>query len=184
MATWISILRGINVSGHKSVKMDALRKSYEALGFQDVATYVQSGNVVFTCENTTANTLEKSIIEQIEKEFGFDVPVIVMSADNLNHVIDNNPFTKDYDKDKSFFYVTFLASKPKDFDLNAIEEKARNGEEIFVTEDAVYLYCPGGYGRTKLNNNFLEKKLQVRATTRNWKTTNVLLNMAHQASEK
>lgn len=182
MTTWISILRGINVSGHKSVKMDALRKSYEALGFQNVATYVQSGNVVFTSENTTAGTLAQTIIEQIEKDFGFDVPVIVMSADKLKHIVDNNPFAKN--NDKPVLYVTFLASKPKNFDLNTIEEKARKGEEISVTEDAVYLYCPSGYGRTKLSNNFLEKKLQVKATTRNWKTTNVLLNMTHQASEK
>ena len=101
-----------------------------------------------------------------------------MSADKLRHIVNNNPFAKDNEKENSFLHVTFLASKPKNFDLDAIEEKARRGEEISVTEDAVYLYSPNGYGRTKLNNNFLEKKLQVRATTRNWKTTNVLLNMA------
>ena len=179
MATWTSILRGINVSGHKSVKMDALRKSYEALGFQNVATYVQSGNVIFTSENNEEDALAETIMQQIEKDFGFEVPVIVLSADKLNCIIDNNPFVKS-DKEERFLYVTFLASKPKKFDLHAIEEKKRTSEEILITDDAVYLYCPSGYGRTKLNNNFLEKKLQVRATTRNWKTTNVLLNMAHQ----
>lgn len=183
MATWISILRGINVSGKRSVKMETLRKSYESLGFQNVVTYVQSGNVIFSTVNATADTLTEAITDQIEKDFGFHVTVIVMSSEKLKHIVDNNPFAKDNEKENAFLHVTFLASKPKDVDLEGITEKARLGEEISVTEDAVYLYCPGGYGRTRLNNNFLEKRLQVRATTRNWKTTNRLLEMTDQVSE-
>jgi uncharacterized protein (DUF1697 family) len=178
MTTYISILRGINVSGQKLIKMDALRKSYENLGFQNVKTYVQSGNVIFTDNDTDCRRLEQEISRQIEKDFEFDVPVIVLTIDKLKQITDNNPFLKDLNRDPTYLYVTFLSSTPELNDYKQIEDKKQNGEEIFFSDYAVYLYCPNGYGRTKLNNNFLEAKLKVGATTRNWKTTNELLKIA------
>jgi uncharacterized protein (DUF1697 family) len=178
MNTYISILRGINVSGQKLIKMDALKKVYENLGFRNVTTYVQSGNVIFSTIVTEPEKLEKMIYSRIEKDFGFEVPVIVLTAEKLKQVVDNNPFVIDPAKDPVFLHVTFLSSKPGKFDSNAIEEKKQDGEEISFADDVVYLYCPNGYGRTKLNNNFLESKLKVTATTRNWKTANELLKMA------
>lgn len=180
MTTYISILRGINVSGQKLIKMDALRKSYEHLGFHNVTTYVQSGNVIFTSKNTKPDELAKKIRQHIKKEFGFDVSVIVLSIDKLKQIIDSNPFVKDSSKDKSFLHVTFLSSKPDKIDFKTIEEKKLNGEEISISDKAVYLYCPNGYGKSKLNNSFLETKLKVSATTRNWKTSNELLRIAQQ----
>src|SRR5690625_4425665 len=106
-----------------------------------------------------------------------------MSSEKVKHIVDNNPFAKDNEKENALLHITLLASNPKDDDLERINERAPQGEEISVTEDAVYHYCPGGYGRTRLNNNFLEKRLQVRATTRIWKTTNRLLEMTDQVSE-
>jgi len=158
--------------------MDTLRKLYESLGFQNVTTYVQSGNVIFTGRNAEFNKLQKIISQQIKKDFGFEVPVIVLSVDNLKQVIDSNPFIKDPGKDKTFLHVTFLSSKPGQYDHKAIEEKAQNGEEIAFSDNAVYLYCPNGYGNTKLTNNFLEAKLKVGATTRNWRTTNEIYKLA------
>ncbi|HEY6976364.1 MAG TPA: DUF1697 domain-containing protein [Chitinophagaceae bacterium] len=179
MTTYISILRGINVSGQKLIKMDALRKSYEKLGFHNVSTYVQSGNVIFMGKDGfELNKLGQKISRQIEKDFGFDVPVIVLSIDKLKQIIDNNPFLKDPGKEQTFLHVTFLSSKPDKYDYKTIEEKKQNGEEVFFADNAVYLYCPNGYGNTKLSNSFLETKLKVGATTRNWKTTNELLKMA------
>jgi uncharacterized protein (DUF1697 family) len=178
MTTYISILRGINVSGQKLIKMDALRKLYENLGFQNITTYVQSGNVIFTDKNIDVSKLEHEISRQIEKDFEFDVPVIVLTIDKLKQIIDNNPFVKDSDKNHTFLHVTFLSSKPNIYYYKQIEDKKLGGEEIFFSDQAVYLYCPNGYGRTKLNNNFLEAKLKVGATTRNWKTTNELLKIA------
>jgi uncharacterized protein (DUF1697 family) len=180
MATYISILRGINVSGQRLIKMDALRKSYENMGFHNVTTYVQSGNVIFTSNDIEINNLEQKISFQIEKDFGFEVPVIVLTMDKLKQVIDDNPFLKDPDKGQSFLHVTFLASNPDQYHYKTIEDKKQSGEEINFTDGAVYLYCPNGYGRTKLNNNFLETKLKVVATTRNWKTTNELFKIAEQ----
>lgn len=108
MTTYISLLRGINVSGHKPVKMEALRKLYEELGYKNVSTYLQSGNVVFTAKGNEKK-LEHKISQQIELDFGFQVPVIVLTIDKLKKVIGNNPFLK---KDAAFLHVTFLSAKP------------------------------------------------------------------------
>jgi len=178
--TYISILRGINVSGQKLIKMDALRTSYEKMGFEQVTTYVQSGNVIFKGNDTDVNALEQKISQQVEEDFGYKVPVIVLSLSILKQIIDNNPFIKDLNKDQAFLYVTFLSSKPELYNIKLIEDKKQHEEEIRFSENAVYLYCPNGYGRTKLNNNFLETKLKVGATTRNWKTTKALFNIAQQ----
>ncbi|NCC98701.1 MAG: DUF1697 domain-containing protein [Bacteroidia bacterium] len=180
MTTYISILRGINVSGQKLIKMDALRKSYENLGFRSVATYVQSGNVIFIGDKAKPDELAKTITRQIEKDFGFDLPVIVLTIDKLKQIIDSNPFLKQTDKDKTFLHITFLSSKPQKTEYSTIEEKKLSGEEIFFYDKAVYLYCPNGYGKTKLTNSFLELKLKVGATTRNWKTMNELLRIAQE----
>lgn len=180
MNIYISILRGINVSGQKLIKMDALRRTYEELGFNNVTTYVQSGNVIFSGEEFNDKDLELKLSLQIEKDFGFVVPVIVFGIEKLKKVIEENPFSKDPDKDPSYLHVTFLSSRPDTFDKNIIDEKKQNGEEVATSNDAVYLYCPNGYGNTKLNNNFLERKLRVSATTRNWKTTNELYKIARQ----
>jgi uncharacterized protein (DUF1697 family) len=183
MVTYISILRGINVSGQKLIKMEALRKTYENLGFNNVTTYVQSGNVIFTGEDYNHEELAQKISRQIENEFGFEVPVIVFSIDKLKKVIDGNPFRIDSNKDHSFLHVTFLSSKPKSCDTKTITEKKQYGEEIAYFDNIVYLYCPDGYGKTRLNNNFLEMKLKVSATTRNWKTTNELYKMARRITK-
>ena len=177
MTTYISILRGINVSGQKIIKMDALKRMYEKLNFENVQTYVQSGNVIFSVKETDTKEIEKIISSQIEKEFGFDVPVIVLSAKTLGTIIENNPFTNDNSKEPQFFHVTFLADSLIEFDKEKIVEKKHASEKIAFTPNAVYLYCPNGYGRTKLNNNFLENKLKVPTTTRNWKTTRELLKL-------
>ena len=178
MKYFISILRGINVSGQKLIKMEALQKLYETLGFHNITTYVQSGNVIFASNEIDFRELEQKISRQIENDFGFDVPVIVLTIDKLKDVIENNPFLKDPNKDHSFLHVTFLSSPADNYDLKTIEDKKQSGEEIFFSDNAVYLYCPNGYGKTKLTNNLLEAKLKVAATTRNWKTANKLLSLA------
>ena len=167
MITYISIIRGINVSGQKLIKMAILKKMFEGLNLENIQTYVQSGNVVFSSKKEDTKELEKIISSGIEAEFGFDVSVIVLNSKSLETIIEGNPFAKDPLKDNAFLHVTFLADTPLCVD-----------EEIEFTSNAVYLYCPNGYGKTKLNNNFLESRLKVKATTRNWKTTNELLKLA------
>lgn len=178
MKTYIAILRGINVSGQKLIKMDALRKMFEKMDFENVKSYVQSGNIIYSGKETDLQTLENRISHQIKEDFGFDVPVIVLTPEKLRRVVDENPFLRDPDKNPAYLHATFLAAKPENFDLQVIESKRQNGEELLIVGDVAYLYCPNGYGNTKLNNNFLESKLKTGATTRNWKTTLELLRMS------
>ncbi len=178
MMVYISILRGINVSGQKLIKMAALKQMYEKLGFHNVKTYLQSGNVIFSSNEKSITKLEMLITAQIEKDFGFTVPVIVFNSETLKSIITHNPFLKDAEKDPAFFHVTFLAATPEVYDKQSILEKRSANEEVHFSDRALYLYCPNGYGTTKLNNNFLESKLKVTATTRNWKTTNELLKLS------
>lgn len=177
---YISVLRGINVSGKNLIKMDALRTSYENAGFSNVQSYVQSGNIIFESDSEQIKELEQTIIEFIKHDFGFAVPVIVLSVDQLKRIIENNPFVQQPEKDSNFFHVTFLSEKPELSDYSVIESKKSEGEEIAFADNAIYLYCPNGYGKTKLTNNLIESKLKITATTRNWKTVNELLRIATQ----
>jgi uncharacterized protein (DUF1697 family) len=172
------LLRGINVSGQKLIKMDALKTMYRQLDFQNTETYLQSGNVIFRDGHSDPSALAATISSKIQEQFGFEVPVIVLNVDDLKAIIEANPFKDDLRMDRQFLHVTFLASDPKKIDLELIESKKSPGEEIALIKKAVYLYYPDGYGRTKLTNNFMETKLRVGATTRNWKTVNELLKIA------
>jgi len=177
MNTYISLLRGINVSGKNLIKMEELRKTFENEGFSNVKTYLQTGNIIFQTQENNNIILQEKISNIIKNKFNLDVPNIVLSKEKLETIIENNPFSKEKKTDETFLYITFLGETPKKIDLKQIEEKKFPNEEIFFTDFAVYLYCPSGYGKTKLTNNFLETKLKVLATTRNWKTTNEIMNL-------
>ena len=179
--TFIAILRGINVSGAKPIKMEALRKTFQQPGFTNVATYIQSGNVVFTAAETETLKLAIQISAAIKTDFGFEVPVIVLSASELQTIIENNPLNNGTN-DTAFLHITFLAENPGAFNLSEIESRKQGDEAIVIDEKAVYLFCPHGYGKTKLTNTFLESKLKITATTRNWKTACELLRMAGEVA--
>ena len=183
MKTYISLLRGINVTGHNIIKMEVLRKVYENLGHQKVQSYVQSGNVVFQSEGNNEKEIAENIAQKIKEVSGFDVPVFVLSVEKLEKIIKNNPFLKDAEKDEAFFHITFLSQQPKSFFVEFVEQKKQPNEHIAFADEAVYLYCPNGYGKTKLHNTLLESKLKVGATTRNWRTTKKLLEMAEKHTQ-
>lgn len=178
MHTYISLLRGINVSGQKIIKMDALRQMYDALGFEHVQSYLQSGNVLFQTQESNTSDLAERITAQIASTFGFDVVVLVLEPETLREIIQNCPYAADATKDNASCYVTYLENPSPTADIDRITSKALPEEEIFFTDRAVYLYCPKGYGTSKLNNTLIESKMKVRATTRNWKTTVELMKMA------
>ena len=98
MTTYITMLRGINVGGHKKIKMDVLKQLYVELGYTNVQTYIQSGNVIFLTQDTDTADLEKRISKQILKVTGFEVPVLVLKLDELKQIVENNPFTLDSTK--------------------------------------------------------------------------------------
>lgn len=178
MRTYISLLRGINVSGRNPVKMKALQAMYESLGFSKVITYIQSGNVVFRSEPAEPEELERKISSGIFRSFGFDVPVFVLDPETLKKTVSLNPFLPSRSEEIFHLHLTFLSAEPdKSISGSLIAEKYLPDEFLFIAK-VIYLYCPGGYGNTKLNNNFLEKKLNVTATTRNWKTVLELVKIA------
>jgi uncharacterized protein (DUF1697 family) len=174
MGTYVSMLRGVNVSGQRMVKMAELRSLYESLGFRGVRTYLQSGNVVF--QNRADATAARTAIErEVKERLGLDVVVIIRTAEELSRVVKGRPFVG---KDDGKVYVTFLSAEPSDFPASVVEGARRGSEALELSGREVYLFLPNGYGTTKLTNGFFEKKLKVSATTRNWRTVSALLSMA------
>ncbi len=178
MITYISLLRGINVSGQKLIKMDKLRLMYENMGFKNVRTYLQSGNVIFRCPETDAAGLGRNISKQINTIFGYHVPVHVLHYEDLKKIIEKNSFIKDTSKDPSFLHITFPFGVVKSNKEAEIINAKSESEDFFITGQAIYLYCPDGYGKTILSNNFFEKILGVICTTRKWKSVIELLKIA------
>jgi uncharacterized protein (DUF1697 family) len=183
MVTYICILRGINVSGHRMIKMDALRQLFAGLGFINIQTYIQSGNVIFQSKNANLQKLETIIAEAILKKYNFDVPVLLKEAGELRQIIKSNPFIKDKQKDSAYLHVTFLSDNPDRDKFHNIKKEQYKPDEFQLIENNIYLYCPNGYGKSKLTNSFWETKLKVTATTRNWKTTNELLFIAEKIAQ-
>ena len=181
MGTYISLLRGINVGGKKPMKMKALVDLYKKIGFENITTYLQSGNVVFQANAMTLVEMEESIKDEIRITYNYDVEVMVFNGlDFKNHVV-GNPLLRDETKEDSYFHVSFLSPKPASYDGDLIKSKLQKGEALYYGDGCIYLYCPQGYGKTKLNNNFFEKILKVSATTRNWKTLQALIKIFEEA---
>jgi uncharacterized protein (DUF1697 family) len=171
VATYIGLLRAVNVGGRK-LKMPDLVRITEAAGGQDVGTYLQSGNVVFVATKKVAG----SLAAELETFCGFDVPVLLRSAADLARVIGAMP----YDAASADLHVTFLDHKPAAAAAASVDPDAGGRDTFSIVGAEVYLHCPGGYGRTKLNNTFWERKLRAVATTRNWRTVNALREMAQE----
>ena len=175
MNAFISMLRGINVSGQKKIRMMELKNLYESLGFGNVQTYVQSGNVIFDSEEKDVTKLGYEIEAQIESTFGFSVPVLIRTGDDFRRVIDNHPFAEE---EAIRVLVTFLYDRPEKSRLEDLSHYEDKVDQFAIGEREIFLFCPGGYGRTKLSNAFFEKKLEVVATTWNWNSINALYQMA------
>jgi len=175
MHTFVSLLRGINVGGHHLIGMPALKAFYESLGFVDVTTYIQSGNVIFRATAGDTSSVELLIEKSLVHTFGFPVTVIVRSPSHLGKVIKNNPYVARGGVDSSRLAVAFLKSQPAPALIKAMAVfAAKSTNEYTAVSGVVYLHCPDGFGKTLLTTGFFEKHLKVKATARNWKTTNAL----------
>jgi len=178
MPTYISLLRGINVSGHKKINMKALTAFYEEAGFKNVQTYIQSGNVVFVAAKKNTDLIEKQIEKLIEENTGFEVPVMVLRPEEMKEAIAKNPFSKHKDFEAGKMYLGFLKKEADEELIGKINTIEFESDCFTIDGKIIYLFVPGGYGKTKLDNNFFEKKLKVIATFRNWNTVNKLLEMS------
>lgn len=168
MNTKVAIVRGINVGGKRKILMADLKSLCMDLGLRHITTYIQSGNLIFDSEKTSPE-LEALLEGAIEEHFGFAVPVIVRNATELRDSVKSNPF---YDKDIDIrqLHLTFLKEKPTQKCIERLLSDDYSPEKLHLNQKDIFILCSGKYHQSKLTNNFFEKKLQIEATTRNWKT--------------
>jgi uncharacterized protein (DUF1697 family) len=174
MPTYISMLRGINVGGNKRIKMDDLRKSFEGLGFEQVKTYIQSGNVVFRAGKASPVALGKKVEAMIVSDFGFSASVIVRTAAELGEAIAANPFLTQRGIDHEKLHVVFLSDFPTVAALKKLSEFTVAPDQSQCVGKEIFLYLPNGFSASSLWKVPWEKALAVATTTRNWKTVNGL----------
>ena len=175
MGRQVALLRGINIGGHKRVAMANLRHLLTELGFDDVRTYVQSGNAVFTGDTNDARKLAHAIEAELASSLGFDVPVIVRSRAALTKVVRDNPFPAAA-ADPTKLHVTFLADPLPPAALRDLDPGLYEPEELAVGTQEIYLSLPKGLGVSKLAVA-VEKRLEVPGTKRNWRTVTALLDL-------
>jgi uncharacterized protein (DUF1697 family) len=173
---YLALLRGVNVSGKNLIKMIDLKAVLLKQNFQDVDTYIQSGNLIFSSEIQDRSKIEEIIQSCIFEQFKLTVPVIVLTSYELNQIITKHPFQSDPNSAPSLYYITFFNQAVDYLNLKKLENRLSEGESIFLTPNCLYLHCPNGYGNTKLSNHWIENKLGVVATSRNWNTCLTLLN--------
>lgn len=173
----LALLRGINVSGHNMIKMDALKKILENIGFQNVETYIQSGNVFLETDDESPQSVGFTIKQEIVKQLGFDVPTIVINKSDLEKCLTNNPFFKEKDVDTKKLYVAFISKELNNNALNDLKISQFKPDEAFIDGNRIYMKLETGAAKTKLTQKYIEKKLNVTATSRNWNTVNKLIEM-------
>jgi uncharacterized protein (DUF1697 family) len=177
MNKYIIFLRAVNVSGKNIIKMAELKEKLISAGFQQVRTYIQSGNICLVSKSNVEQVLNQ-VKSLIKKEFGHDIDVFVLTENEIQEALDINPFSKELPPNKVF--VTFMDRNPEKILIEDFKSLKLQPEEFHVTEKLFYFYLPDGMANSKLNNNFIEKKLKVKSTGRNLNTINKILNLIKQ----
>jgi uncharacterized protein (DUF1697 family) len=173
----LALLRGINVSGHNMIKMDALKTTLEALAFSKVETYIQSGNVFVETEEESSFSVGFKIKQEIYKTFGHEVPVIVLGKTDLEKCFKNNPFLKEKEVDTKKLYVAFLSKEMNSSAINELKISQFKPDEAVIDGNRIFIKYDVGAGKTRLDQKYIEKKLNVTATIRNWNTVTKLLEL-------
>lgn len=189
MKTYIALLRGINVGGNKIIPMADLKRVFEKLGFDDVKTYIQSGNVVFGSPKKEPSRLEQVITEGINKHFGIDVKNIVLSKEELEKIIERNPFRQRKTDGDGRIYFTMMMDSPSRERLPALEGIKKEIAMASGTEDdfrvvgrTIYVLCRNGWSKSPFNSSTTEKILKVDTTSRNLETIEKLIAIARKES--
>jgi|WetSurMetagenome_2_1015567.scaffolds.fasta_scaffold20354_4 uncharacterized protein (DUF1697 family) len=177
MTTYILLVRGVTPSGRNKLSMARFRETLEQAGFAHVRTYIQSGNALVDTD-FPAHTIEKSVRDLIRTEIGPDLSVLARTGSQLEEALEENPFTEGYDISRVFF-VLFAETPPAD-KVRELLSLDLSPEKLAFGKNTAYMYIPGVYGRGTLSGNFLEKKLGVTATMRNFNTMNRLVTMSRE----
>lgn len=169
------------MAGYNSIKMTDLSTLYMNLGLNDCETYIQSGNVIFNCAadmhlSALSVKIEKAILER----FNYSIPVMIRSIQDLTELFSANPFLSETNFESSKMAVIFLHEKPSDTQIQKVADINYPPDKFKIIGREIFIYCPNGFGRTKLYTNFFEKKMGVIGTARNWKTISTILNIAEK----
>lgn len=173
---YVAFLRGINVGGKNKIKMEALREMFDMLGFANIKTYINSGNVIFETAEAEDNTLSAAIERAIQTEFLLNIKVMVRTISEIEELIKNNPFAGQFENDKDLhllFLDEELSEEKKDFLL------AHNSEsEMFAVRNrSIFCLLRVSVLDSLLGKGFVDKKLKVSATARNWRTISNIVEM-------
>lgn len=173
MKEYIALLRGVNVGGKNKLPMKELVDILESLGYQDVRTYIQSGNVVFSSHTKVGKSQSDEISRAILSKMGFAPKVLLLDRERFQRSIEHNPFPVDNGKVLHFFFFDAAPPKP---DIDRLEQLRAGTEKFELAENLMYLYAPDGIGRSKLAAS-VEKAVGVSVTARNWNTVEKLRSM-------
>ena len=178
MTTYIALLRGINVGGHKAVAMSDLRSLLEELGFSNVRTLLQTGNLVFAGRARSAGALERLLETEAAKRLDLETTFLVRTANEWHAVIADNPFREEAKSVPSHLVVPFLKDAPQATAVRSLQAAIRGPEIVRSQGRQLYIVYPAGIGRSRLTNKLIEDKLGTRGTGRNWNTVVKLAAMA------
>ena len=175
-AKHVALLRGINVGGKNKLPMKELVTLFTDVGCDNVTTYIQSGNIVFSASQELAARVPELVADGIRDRFGYRVPVVLRSAAEIAAVVSGNPFL-DSGADIAVLHVAYLAEFPGADEVAALDPNRSPPDEFVVRDRDIYLRCPNGVARTKLSNAYFDSKLKTTSTMRNWKTTLKVLEL-------
>lgn len=179
MERLISFLRGVNMTGHNKIKMSDLTLVYSDIGLADPATYIQSGNVVFgNPQDLTPGKVASLIEKSISDTFGYNVPALIRTSGELEEIILGNPFGDIEGFDPKRLAVIFLYDEPSTLQIDRVKNVDYPPDKFKIRGREIYIYCPDGFGKTKLYTNFFEARMKVVGTARNWNTVNTVYEMA------
>jgi uncharacterized protein (DUF1697 family) len=159
--------------------MDELRRSFDALGYRDVTTYIQTGNVLFTAPSKSEASVAAAVEKQLARDFGDAPAVIVRTVPELLRIGGSSPYAM-AGADPARHHVTFLVTKPSADAITAFSPPPSGRDELVIDGREVYVYTPDGYGTSKLSGALLERRLKVLSTTRNWNTVTKLCELARR----
>ncbi|MFP9117784.1 DUF1697 domain-containing protein [Flavobacterium sp. RNTU_13] len=184
MPAYLALFRAVNVSGHNVIKMEHLRRLMEANGFKNVATYIQSGNVIFETEETDKAKTGRTIEQLLYKEYGHDVFTFILDKADLQKAIQNNPYTTAEPEPQGVkkYFVTFLSGEATTQGMDQLKKYNRSDDEFKAVGNILYLKLSRSAADSKLTNSFIEGKLGLKATIRNWNTTLKLMEMLNEPS--
>ena len=178
MPRLIVLLRGVNLVSRNRVSMPELREALAEAGFEDVKTYVQSGNVVVTTKQAPSR-VAKAVARLIDERFDLDIGVVVRTRAELATIVRRSPLAS-VATDSKRYQVTFLDGDPDPAAVEKLEAAAAVGERVVLVGRELYTWHPSGMGRSKLARLLSGKALGVTATSRNWSTVTALLALADE----